>query len=168
MKLLSPTLVILAQVTALADGGAVQMRKEVGELVITVFTSPSPLAVGPVDISVLLQNRKGLEPVLDANVFVFLREKASDAEFQAHPTREQAKNKLLYAAPVTFSKQGKWEITITVGRNGKETGAAGILEVAPAPGRAFSYAGYIAFPPVMIGLFVVRERLVRRRSQRGA
>ena len=168
MKLLLPTLVILAQATALADGGAVQLRKEVGDLVVTVFTSPSPLSVGPVDISVLLQQRNGLEPVLDANVFVFLRDMASDAEFQAHPTREQASNKLLYAAPVIFSKQGKWEITIAVGRNGKETGVTGFLEVAPAHDKAVSYAGFIVFPPVMIGLFIVRERLIRRRSQRGA
>lgn len=167
MKLLLPMLFILAE-AAFADGGAVQLRKEVGDLVATVFTSPSPLSVGPVDISVLLQQRSGLEPVLDANVFVFLRDQASGAEIQAHPTREQARNKLLYAAPLMFSKQGKWEITITVGRNGKETGVAGILEVAPAPGRAVSYAGFIVFPPVMIGLFVIRERLIRRRSQRGA
>src|SRR5258705_9578992 len=154
MKLLLPILLILAQATALADGGAVQLRKEVGDLVITVFTSPSPLSVGLVDISVVLQSRTGLEPVLDANVFVFLREKVSGTEFQAHPTREQARNKLLYATPVIFSKQGKWEITIAVGRNGKETAASGTLEVVSATGKAVSYAGFLAFPPVIIGLFV--------------
>src|ERR1700688_1690651 len=100
MKLLLPLAVILAQATVWADGGTVQLREEAGDLVITVFTSPGPLSVGPVDISLLLQNRNGLEPVLDANVFVFLRENASAAEFQTRPTREQAQNKLLYAAPV--------------------------------------------------------------------
>jgi hypothetical protein len=165
MKLLLPVAVILAQATVWADGGTVQLRKEAGDLVITVFTSPSPLSVGPVDISLLLQNRDGLEPVLDANVFVFLRENASGAEFQAHPTREQATNKLLYAAPVMFSKAGRWEIAITVERNGQETGVGGILDVAPTRNKAVSYAGYIAFPPIVIVLFVVRERLIRRRSK---
>ena len=166
MKLLLPLAVILAQATVWADGGTVQLRRETGDLVITVFTSPSALSVGPADISLLVQNRNGLEPVLDANVFVFLRENASGAEFQAHPTREQARNKLLYAAPVMFSKPGKWQITVTVARNGQETGVEGILDVAPAPGHAeLSYAGYIAFPPIMIVLIMVRERLIRRRSK---
>lgn len=165
--LLIPTLVIMAQATAWSDGGTVQLRKDAGEVVITVFTSPSPLSVGPVDMSVLLQNRNGLEPVLDANVFLLLRENASGVEFQAHPTREQARNRLLYAAPVMFSQPGQWRIAVRVVRSGNQTSAEGILEVAPAHNRAVSYAGYFAFPPVMIVLFVIRERLIRRRSQRG-
>jgi hypothetical protein len=165
--LLIPALVVLAQATAWADGGTVQLRQEAGDLVITVFTSPGPLSVGPVDISLLLQNRDGLEPVLDAKVSLILREDDSTLELQAQPTREQARNKLLYAAPVTLSKPGKWNILVTVLENGKETDTAGILEVAAAPDKAASYAGYIAFPPVMIGLFMVRQRLIRRRSQRG-
>jgi hypothetical protein len=172
-KLLLPALVILAQATALADGGAVQLRREAGDLVITVFTSPSPLSVGPVDISLLLQNRDSLEPVLDAKIALLLHRDAmttggSGIEFEAGPTREQARNKLLYAAPVMFSQPGKWQIAVSVLRNGKKTDAVGIFEVMPAPAKAVAYAGYIAFPPVMIGLFMLRERLIRRRSRRGA
>jgi hypothetical protein len=160
-----PALLILAQATAWPDGGAVLLRRDTGDIVITVFTSPSPLSVGPVDISVLLQNRKGLEPVLDANVFVFLHENASGVEFKAHPTREQARNKLLYAAPVMFSQPGQWRMAVPVVRSGRQTGAGGKLEVAPDHNQVVSYAGYIAFPPIMIVLFVVRERLIRRRSK---
>ena len=157
---------ILAQATAWPDGGTVQLRQEAGDLVITVFTSPSPLSVGPVDISLLLQNRDGLDPVLDARISLALRTDNAGIELQARPTREQARNKLLYAAPVTFSKPGKWHIVVTVLKNCNETDTAGILEVAPAPDMAASYAGYIAFPPVVIGLFMVRQSLIRRRSQR--
>jgi hypothetical protein len=164
--LLIPALAILAQATAWPDGGTVQLRQEAGDLVITVFASPGPLSAGPVDISLLLQNRDGLEPVLDAKVCLILREDDSGVELQARPTREQARNKLLYAAPVIFSKPGKWHILVTVLQNGKEINTAGILEVAPAPDMAASYAGYIAFPPVVIGLFMVRQSLIRRRSQR--
>ena len=162
---LLPVVVILAQVSAFADGGTVQLRKEAGDLVITVFTSPAPLSVGPVDISLLLQSRHGLEPVLDANVSLALREDASSIEFEARPTREQARNKLLYAAPVMFPKPGKWQIRVTVERIGVETAAVGIVEVAPARDTAASYSAHIAFPPVMIALFVVRERLIRQKSR---
>jgi hypothetical protein len=168
MKLLFPTLLIAAQATAFADGGAVQLRKEVGDLVITVFTSPTPLSVGPVDLSLLLQNRNGLDPVLDASVSVVLVHADSNIEFHARPSREQARNKLLYAAPVIFSRPGKWRMSVTVRRNEKEVVAAGTLDVAPSPGRELSLAGFLAFPPVMILLFVVRERLLRRRSRRRA
>jgi hypothetical protein len=165
--ILLAALVILAQATAWADGGTVQLHQEAGDFVITIFTSPSPLSVGPVDISVLLQNRDGLQPELDAKVSLVLRSEESGLELQARPTREQARNKLLYAGPVTLSEPGKWHIVVTVFQNGKEIDTAGILDVVAAPDKAPSYAGYIAFPPVMIGLFMVRELLIRRKSQGG-
>src|SRR5260370_10063002 len=133
--LLIPALVILAQATARADGGTVQLRQESGDLVITVFTSPGPLSVGPVAISLLLQNRDGLEPVLDAKVSLILRDDDSSFELPVRPTRKQATNKLLYAAPVTLSKPGKWHIVVTVLENASETHTAGILEVAASPAK---------------------------------
>jgi hypothetical protein len=162
-KLLLPVAIVLAQASALADGGAVQLRKEAGPFVITVFTAPAPLSAGPVDISVLLQNRNGLEPVLDASVSLILRD--SGAEIRARPTREQAQNKLLYAAPVTLAESGKWQLSVTILRNGERTEATGIIDVAPAPEMAASYWSYIAFPPLMIVAFVARERLIERRKK---
>ena len=159
-----PLVIILAQTTALADGGAVQLRKEAGPFVITVFTAPAPLSAGPLDISLLLQNRNGLEAVLDASVSLILHD-PSGAEIRVQPTRERAQNKLLYAAPVTLAEPGKWQLDITVLRNGERTGAAGVIDVAPAPEMAASYWSYIAFPPFMITAFVVRERLIRRRKK---
>jgi hypothetical protein len=164
-KLLLLVVMILAQATALADGGTVQLRKEAGAFVITVFTSPAPLSAGPVDISLLLQNRNGLEPVLDASVSMRLREDASSTEVQARPTREQAQNKLLYAAPVTLAESGRWQLAVTILRNGERTDATGTIDVASAPEMAASYWSYLAFPPLMIAAFVVRERLIRRKPK---
>jgi len=163
-KLLLPAFLILAQ-AAFADGGTVQLRKEAGHLLITMFTSPASLSVGLADVSLLLQNRDDLEPVLDANVSLGLRADDSEMELWEHPTREQARNKLLYAAPVTFPAPGKWRVLVTVDRKGERTEAEGTIEVAPAPDRTASYSDYIAFPPVMITLFVVRERLLSRKSK---
>jgi hypothetical protein len=164
-KLFLPVAILLAQANALADGGAVQLRKEVGPFVITVFTAPAPLSAGPVDISLLLQNRNGLEPVLDASVSLILRSEASGAEIEARPTRERAQNKLLYAAPVTLAESGKWQLDVIILRNGVRTEATGIIDAAPAFEMASSYWSYIAFPPLMIVLFVVRERLIRRKAK---
>jgi hypothetical protein len=164
-KFLLPVVTILTQAFAFADGGTVQLHKEAGALVITVFSSPAPLSAGPVDISLLLQNRNGLEPVLDANISLLLRSDTSGNEIRVRPTREQAQNKLLYAAPVTLAESGKWQLAATVLRNGKRTEATGIIDVAPPPEKAASYWSYIAFPPVMIVVFVVREWLLRRRLE---
>jgi hypothetical protein len=165
LKLLLTFVAILAPARLFADGGTVQLRKEAGALLITVFTSPSPLSAGPVDFSLLLQTRNGLEPVLDADVSMRLRTDASDTEIQARPTRQQAQNKLLYAAPVTLSESGKWRLALTIFRNGERTDATGTIDVAPAPEKPLSYWSYIAFPPVMIALFVVRERLISRKAR---
>jgi len=141
----------------------VQLRREAGDLAITVFTSPAPLSVGRADISLLIQTRNGLEPVLDADVRLMLHGESSNVDFEVRPTRTQAQNKLLYAAPVIFARPGKWHLKVAVVRNGEKASVAGTFEVAPAPARATAYAGYIAFPPVMIVLFIIRERLIRRR-----
>ena len=165
-KALLPAVMILAQTTASADGGAVQLRKEAGDLLITVFSSPSVLSVGPADISLLLQRRDGLDPVLDANVSLNLRTDAPNSNLQAKATREQARNKLLYAAAVTFPNPGKWQIAVSVDRDGGETDAVGTLNVAPAPGGPGAYWVWIVSPMAMSLFIMVREVLIRRRSQR--
>ena len=116
-KLLLPLIAIVSQAPVFADGGTVQLRKEGRTMLITVFAAPSPLSVGPADISVLLQDRNGLEPILDADVSVQLRSDVSGLDIQSRLTRQQAQNKLLYAAPVTLSESGKWELAATVLRN---------------------------------------------------
>jgi len=153
------------QPTAFANGGTVQWRKQAGSLLITVFTTPAPLSAGPVVISLLVQNRNGLEPVLDANVSLLLRADTSTAEIRAQPTREQAQSELLYAAPVTLAESGKWQLAVTILRNGERTDATGTIDVAPTPAMVASYWGYIAFPPLMIVAFVGHELLLRRRPE---
>jgi len=162
---------------AFADGGTVLWRKDAGALVITVFATPAPLTAGPVDISLLLQDRGGLDPVLDASVSMRLRPGSlknasnndssddSNGEIQVRATRKQAQNKLLYAAAVTLPKSGKWQLAVTILRKGERTEAVETIDVATAPKMAATYWSYVAFPPVMIVLFVVRERLIRRRTK---
>lgn len=156
---------LLAQARGFADGGTVQMRKDAGPFLVTVFTSPVPLSAGPVDISILLQNLDGLSPVLDARVSVLLRREASRTEICAHATREQAHNKLLYAALVTLPESGKWHVSITTLHNASRTEISGEIDVTQSHVIAGSYSGYIALPPVMIAVFVIREWLIRRKPK---
>ena len=103
------------QPTAFANGGTVQWRKQAGSLLITVFTTPAPLSAGPVVISLLVQNRNGLEPVLDANVSLLLRADTSTAEIRA-----QTDNKI---KPILTTEQ--WKKLEQLREERKQQGKAG-------------------------------------------
>jgi hypothetical protein len=45
-------------------GGEVRLMEKAGPFVITVFSDPTPLRVGPVDLSVLVQDRDSGRPIL--------------------------------------------------------------------------------------------------------
>ena len=159
-------LAALFRLPVLADGGAVQLRDEGEGLVVTLFAAPDPLSTGPVDLSVLLQKRDSLEPVLDAAVSVAMHAVASGSELRAQATRERAQNKLLYAAPVTLGESGKWRIQVTVLRLGVRREITGIVDVSPNRQKLTSYWSYLAFPPLTVLFFAVREQLLLRRSRR--
>src|SRR5262249_33385867 len=57
---------------ARGDGGAVCMSGRQGSYVITVFSAPTPLRAGPIDISVLVQDARSGDPVTEAQVSVRL------------------------------------------------------------------------------------------------
>jgi hypothetical protein len=164
------------------DGGAVLSRQESGPFVITVF-APLPIRAGPVDVTVLVQTRSALEPVLDANVSILL-----DGVTQI-ATRSQAQNKLLYAATLNLPHPGEWNYTVCVKSSAAQvvhatfsrvssipkTNAAeaactvaisGSFQAAePAPPLA-AYTFYLAIPPVLIAIFILHQWLSRRSAPR--
>jgi hypothetical protein len=46
--------VVLIQTTAFADGATVQFRRSFGELNVTLFASPRPMAAGLIGLSLLI------------------------------------------------------------------------------------------------------------------
>ncbi len=159
-KLLLPVIIIVTEAFVFADGGAVQLRKEAGDLVITLFASRERLTAGPMDFSVLLQDRRSLDPVLDADVSLHLRDETSGAQIEAQASRDLARNNILYAAPVTLERAGKWTVAFTVQRDRKRMDIAGAIDVAPTPAMVASYWGYITLPPLMLMAFVIQGWLI--------
>jgi hypothetical protein len=143
----------------LADGGIVQLQRLAGPLVITVFTAPAP--AGPVDISIMIQDRNNMHPVLDAEVIVILQRDGGET-IEAAAKREQSKNKLLYTALMLVPKAGRWEIEVTVLRKSEETRIGGTMTVAPPHHFLLTHWWVLALPPVTIGLFVINQWLKRR------
>jgi hypothetical protein len=134
---------------ALADGGKVLLRQESGLFAITVFLTAS-------DMSVLVQDRITLQPVLDAEVVI----RIGDTWVKA--THENAQNKLLYAAALPAGETGESNFTVDVNHG---TTASGTLNIAPAAPMLATNWEYVAVPPVFILLFAIREWLVRRRRR---
>jgi hypothetical protein len=64
-----------------------------------------------------------------------------------------------------LAESGRWQVAITILRKGERTDATGTIYVAAAPEMAASHWSYIAFTPLMIVIFVVRERLMRRKPK---
>jgi len=141
-------LLLLISPSLFADGGTVQLRQEAGPYLITVFTAPG-------DMSVLIQNRTTLQPILDADVEI----RIGDTQLVA--THQAVQNKLLYAVPLAAQEPGKLDFTVDVNRGSVVSGTLNITQ--PAPMLASNWE-YLALPPIFILLFAVREWLVRRRA----
>ena len=159
-------LALLVATPALGDGGAVQVRQAEGPFVVTIFTAPTPLRAGAVDISVLVQTGDGNQPVLDAEVLVTLTS-SSDGTATIHvaATRQQATNKLLYATPVHLPFAGSWDLHVTVRREQEVAEVGSQVAVAPALPPLLSHWPYLAFPPAAILVFTVHQWLRSRSSK---
>ena len=148
-----------------ADGGFVELHQEAGPFVVTVFTAPGPLRAGPVDISVLVQDRASGQPVLDGEVFVRLKSPGAITLVE-RATREVAQNKLLYSALINLPEAGQWELEVTI-KQGKETASilGQVSAAAPTP-FLLSYWRGLSLPPIVIAVFALNHWLKRRSAHR--
>jgi hypothetical protein len=162
------SLLLFVTALALADGGKVQFQRKAGAFNITLFSSPSPVRVGRTDFSVMVQNtasRDPLSPILDAGVLLHFVQRGGNsiAEVSAPARREQATNKLLYAAPVDLNSSGKWRVEISVQTARDSALVTGDLDVLPPEPPLLAHWPYFVALPVVAFLFVINQRLKRRR-----
>jgi hypothetical protein len=156
---------MLAQQTAPADGGMVQLDTDRGRVDITLLAWPGPLSTGPVGVNLLLQDRGGFTPMPDGDAALNLRDADLSVEAEYRPKRAQAWKRFRYSYSLTLLRPGKRQVEAAVERNGAEIDAIKTLDVAPVPSAAVLYGAYVAFPVVMTLLFMVREVLIRRRPE---
>ena len=161
-KLLTALLLLVCAVLLKADGGIVQFRKTAGPFVVTLFSSSVPLRAGPADLSVLVEFAQSRAPVLDATVSLHLRNKTG-RELAAVATREQATNKLLYAALPSISEPGTWDVEVTISRGAAHAQASGAIQVLAGPPAILHYWPYFAIVPCLIGLFILNQYLKTRK-----
>src|SRR5438477_11742508 len=107
-------LLVLSPCLARADGGSLCLLERANGYQIAVFTSPTPLRAGPVDISVLVQNPATHEPLSDVRVSVkAARLERAGVVIRRTATNEAATNKLFQAAMLNLNEPGWWQLVVS-------------------------------------------------------
>jgi hypothetical protein len=149
---------------ARADGGTLCLRERAGNYQIAVFTAPTPLRAGPVDVSVLVQDAATGKQLSEARVAVSLTQ--SDRSLTYPATAAAATNKLFHAAQFHLPGPGRWNLRIDVeGPRDSATVQCEMEAAEPLP-SGFELGPWIGWPFAVVILFGLHQLLVRRRSRR--
>lgn len=151
-----------------ADGGRLQLRQAGGPFVVSLFSTPESLAVGPADLSVMVEEQGSGNVLLDADVTVTLTPEADGiAPVTAHLSHAHATNRLLQDAVVQLPRAGRWRAVVHVSDAGREASVATDLAVANYSSRRGTVWFFLLLPVGAVALFVwvqVAKRRMRRRT----
>lgn len=138
----------LACNSARADGGALRLSETRGDLRVSVFTSPTPLRAGRIDVSVLVQVATTSRTIQDAEVFVSAAPLGRRADaIRRRATAEQAANKLFQAAEFDLPEAGRWEFSIEVASiEAASIEAASIEGGGPSTATPLTFEAQVAEP----------------------
>lgn len=150
----------------LANGGIVRISEApVGPWFVTVYSSPTPLRTGEVDISTLVQD--STDAIVDVPITVDATPVGFVAEpVQAAATRRQATNKLFKAAKFDIGVPGPWQFRVRVGSAAtpEANGPGGVVSFEAVVtkstilDRPFLLTALIALPLLVLGwLLLIRE-----------
>jgi hypothetical protein len=155
-------------ITLHADGGRLQLRQAGGPFVVSLFSTPESLAVGPADLSVMVEEQGSGNVLLDADVTVTLTPEADGiAPVIAHLSHAHATNRLLQDAVVQLPRAGRWRAVVHLSDAGREASVATDLTVANYSARRGTVWFFLLLPVGAVALFVwvqVAKRRMRRRT----
>lgn len=153
--------VAVAANLALADGGTVRAIRQVEGLAITVFTSPTILTAGDVDISVLVQDAESRTFRVESEIKVTITPRERPYLAERHEASDAlATNRLMKSchANVTLG----WHDVAVAVTSGVQRGQVRFaMQVGPPATRAGSYWPWFTWPSVPVAL--VAANLVYRR-----
>jgi hypothetical protein len=147
-----------------ADGGALLARKQTGDLIVSVFGTPTPLRIGSADLSVMVQQAGNQSAVMDAKVLIHLVKSSLEnvTEIVLPARHSDATNKLLYAAKANLTAVGLWKLQVDVEANQVKASATAEINVYPAQPALVVYWRYFALVPLCILAFALNRWLRRR------
>jgi len=143
-----------------ADGGTLRLSQTIDRLHLAVFTSPTPPRMGPVDVSVLITDEKTGRSVLEGSLTV--RATQGERVISSSATSELATNKLMRAAHLKLPEPGVWTIEVELQYEGRPVAAGFDLTLADPPPPWLDLALWLSWPVVVVGLFILHRRRLRR------
>jgi hypothetical protein len=152
---------------ARADGGQIRHTTAEANYQLTVFTSPTPLRAGPIDISVLLQDAATHQTITDATITVELTSpNKQQPPIHAAATTAAATNKLLSAALLELPTAGKWNVRIEcIPPAAAATITANFtMEAAPPLPPWLAVWPWFTWPFAAVLVFAIHRRLVAQRK----
>ena len=170
--------------TSWADGGAIQFQGDTGQFHVTVFTLPPILSAGLVDVTVLVQDRSNLSPLLDATVTLnLISQGSSDLKKEAWsppccalnkaealtdiPAKlDHAENRLLYGALLQIPYSGAWQLNVNIQRNIQRENVRTLLKVNPPAPPPLTYWHLFILPPLGVVGFILNQNARRRKPPR--
>jgi hypothetical protein len=160
--LLPACALIILPSAAMADGGTIRLSERKGDYQITIFTAPTPLRAGPVDVSVLVQSAATQQPVSDVTINIMAKHRAHYSVEVRHPaTIEAATNKLFRAALFELPEPGLWEMEASIdGPMGKTQVRfdAEVAEPLPPYLAMWLWIGWPVLPIVLFGFHQIALR----------
>lgn len=168
-RLLITTTILLAPCLARADSGIVRLSSIQGPYRITVFSEPTPLRAGLVDLSVMVQDAKTEIPVLDATISMYLEhedEKTSSMLVEA--TREAATNQLLYSAKFELPESGEWLVQTSVMDHDLESSVEFRFKAGPPLPPILDMWPWFVLPVIALVLMGMNQWLQRRNPRKRA
>jgi hypothetical protein len=144
-------LVFLSASSAFGDGGTLRLSQERGGVRVSVFTSPTPLRPGIIDVSVLVQDGRG-----NVRLGVPVRVRAwPEGEpgscVEAEATAELATNKLMRAAHLELDRPGRWHLSVRV----EAVEAECDVELGAAPPSWWELAPWVGWPFAVVAMFLL-------------
>jgi hypothetical protein len=150
--------------SARGDGGAVRLRERSGNYLITIFTSPTPMRAGPVDISVLVQDAETGEWTPPSRVTVRIAAFNGEYSLEFPATAEAATNKLFRAAIFQLPAPGRWSVDVVIdGPRGPGQVGFEVVAADPLPPWLELWPWFV-WPAVVIALFGIHQVLIRRKA----
>jgi hypothetical protein len=183
MKILITLLLLFVTRLANADGGAIQFQGDSGPFHITLFTLPSILQAGPIDVTVLLQEKSTMEPLLDADIrfgLTLIREGTTQRDAWLPPAcawtptsgltdvparLNHGENKLLYGTLIQVPRAGTWNLETNIKRGSERTTISTTLSINPPAPPALAYWRLFAIPPLGIAGFALYQKARGRRRR---
>ena len=156
---------LVGTTAAHGDGGTMLFHQDAGPFTITLFAAALPLTTGVADLSVMVQDRRSGEVLLDPVVELAATREAGGAAQPAIRLAAGHGNRLLQAASLPLAQPGKWQLIVRVHRGHDDAQVQTEVMVQASSTRAGLVWFYVLLPVAVILLFLLHQALKQKQMR---